>query len=118
MSLQGPGARLAMIHPHTFMFIKTFADLRKFMVDQCHIDVMVDFGLDRVNLFGPGILLDATFYVLDKEQSDRIGLYFNLSTNLQEKFKKEKFIEALSDHMNGIPNGRVYAIWTIQVKGH
>ncbi len=72
--ITGSDGKVAMIHPHTFMFIKTFEDVRKFMIDKCHIDTMVDFGLDRVNLFGPGILLDATFYVLSKGQNDKDGL--------------------------------------------
>lgn len=102
--------KIAMIHPHTFMYIKTFEDVRKFMIDKCHIDVMVDFGLDRVNLFGPEILLDATFYVLSKEKNSDKGVYFNLTTNLQEKFKKNKFLEALNDYVNGLSNERVYLL--------
>lgn len=108
--------KIAMIHPHTFMFIKTFEDVRKFMIDKCHIDAMVDFGLDRVNLFGPGILLDATFYVLSKARSDKEGLYFNLTTNLQEKFKKGKFIEALDSFTAGVPNDRVYTLRQSKLK--
>lgn len=108
--LTGKDGKIAMIHPHTFMFIKTFEDVRKFMIDKCHIDAMVDFGLDRVNLFGPGILLDATFYVLSKGQNGKDGLYFNLSTNLQEKFKKGKFHEALNDYVVGTSNDRVYSL--------
>jgi len=108
--ITGSDGKVAMIHPHTFMFIKTFEDVRKFMIDKCHIDTMVDFGLDRVNLFGPGILLDATFYVLSKGQNDKDGLYFNLTTNLQEKFKKGKFLEALKDFLAGSPNNRVYTL--------
>jgi hypothetical protein len=99
---------VAMIHPHTFMFIKTFEDVRKFLVNKTHIDLMVDYGLDRVNLFGPGILLDATFYVLSKSVSEIPGVYFNLTTNLQEKYKKEKFHEGLDDYLNGEKNDRVY----------
>lgn len=114
--LTGKDGKVAMIHPHTFMFIKTFEDVRKFMIDKCHIDVMVDFGLDRVNLFGPGILLDATFYVLSKGQVDRDGLYFNLTTNLQEKFKKSKFLSALDDYVSGNSNDRVYALEQSKLK--
>ena len=62
--------KVAMIHPHTFMFIKIFEDVRKFIIDNTHVDVLIDYGLDRVNLFGTGILLDATFYVLSKSKSD------------------------------------------------
>jgi hypothetical protein len=108
--------KIAMIHPHTFMFIKTFEDVRKFMIERCHIDAMADFGLDRVNLFGPGILLDATFYILSKIKSENEGLYFNLTTNLQEKFKKNKFLEALNDFIDGVPNERVYTLEQSKLK--
>jgi hypothetical protein len=86
------------------------------MIEKTHIDSMVDFGLDRVNLFGAGILLDATFYVLSKSQSNQDGLYFNLTTNLQEKFKKEKFIEALNDSIEGKENERVYKLAQSKLK--
>lgn len=108
--------KVAMIHPHTFMFIKTFEDVRTYMIEKSHIDVMVDFGLDRVNLFGPGILLDATFYVLSKSPSEEKGLYFNLTTNLQEKFKKGKFLEALRNHCEKSQNERVYELEQSKLK--
>ncbi len=31
---------IALIHPHTFMFIKTFEDVRKFMIEKTHIDLL------------------------------------------------------------------------------
>lgn len=114
--MTGVDGKIAMIHPHTFMFIKTFEDVRKFMIEKTHIDVMVDFGLDRVNLFGPGILLDATFYVLSKGNSDKAGLYFNLTTNLQEKFKKGKFLEALDNYIDGVINDRFYILDQAKLK--
>ncbi|MDD2389459.1 MAG: BREX-1 system adenine-specific DNA-methyltransferase PglX [Desulfobacterales bacterium] len=106
----GEDGKIAMIHPHTFMFIKSFEGVRKFMIEKTHIDAMVDFGLDRVNLFGPGLLLDATFYVLSKLNSEQDGSYFNLTTNLQEKYKKGKFLEALDDFVSGKENERVYTL--------
>ncbi|WP_223643509.1 BREX-1 system adenine-specific DNA-methyltransferase PglX [Planococcus sp. 4-30] len=114
--LTGPEGKIAMIHPHTFMFIKTFEDVRKFMIQKCHIDIMVDFGLDRVNLFGPGILLDATFYVLSKGESNKVGLYLNLSTNLQERLKKDKLHEIMNDCIDGKSNDRVYSLEQTKLK--
>ena len=103
--------KVGMIHPHTFMFIKTFEDVRKFMIENTHINTMVDFGLDRVNLFGPGILLDATFYTLDKKDVENTpGVYFNITANLQEKFKKGTLEKAYADYCNGQPNDRVYLL--------
>lgn len=108
--------KIAMIHPHTFMFIKTFEDVRNFMIDKTHIDAMVDYGLDRVNLFGPGILLDATFYILSKSHNNQPGIYFNLTTNLQEKHKKNKFLEAVNDFFSERENKRVYTLSQSKLK--
>ena len=116
--LAGDDGKVGMIHPHTFMFIKTFEDVRKFMLEQTHINVMVDYGLDRVNLFGPGILLDATFYTLDMNIKDKTaGIYFNITANQQEKFKKGSLAQAYSDYLNGQPNDRVYTLPQSMLKG-
>ncbi len=116
--LAGDDGKVGMIHPHTFMFIKTFEDVRKFMLEQTHINVMVDYGLDRVNLFGPGILLDATFYTLDMNSKEKTaGIYFNITANQQEKFKKGSLKQAYSDYLNGQPNDRVYTLPQSKLKG-
>ena len=116
--LAGGDGKVGMIHPHTFMFIKTFEDVRKFMIDETHINVMVDYGLDRVNLFGPGILLDATFYTLDMNRQEKTdGIYFNITANQQEKFKKGSLAEAYDDYLNNRPNSRVYSLPQSKLKG-
>ena len=116
--LAGDDGKVGMIHPHTFMFIKTFEDVRKFMLEQTHINVMVDYGLDRVNLFGPGILLDATFYTLDMNSKEKTaGIYFNITANQQEKFKKGSLAQAYSGYLNGQSNDRVYTLPQSKLKG-
>jgi hypothetical protein len=101
---------VGMIHPHTFMFIKTFEDVRKYLIEHTHIDLMVDYGLDRVNLFGPGILLDATWYVLSKKKKESPGLYFNITANQQEKAKQASLEKAYEDAINNRQNNRLYAL--------
>jgi hypothetical protein len=99
---------VGMIHPHTFMFIKTFEDVRKYLIQHTHIDIMVDYGLDRVNLFGTGILLDATWYVLSKKKKESPGLYFNITANQQEKAKQGSLEQAYEDALNNRNNNRLY----------
>lgn len=101
---------VGIIHPHTFMFIKTFEDMRKYIIEHTHIDLMVDYGLDRVNLFGPGILLDATWYVLSKQKKNTNGIYFNITANQQEKHKQASLVQAYDDFTNNSPNPRVYSL--------
>ncbi|WP_348549716.1 DNA methyltransferase [Psychrobacter sp. KFRI-CH2-11] len=35
---------LALVHPQTFMYIKTFSDVREFMVEKTHLDLFVEWG--------------------------------------------------------------------------
>ncbi|MCE5179209.1 MAG: BREX-1 system adenine-specific DNA-methyltransferase PglX [Porphyromonadaceae bacterium] len=101
---------VGIIHPHTFMFIKTFEDVRKYLIEHTHIDIMVDYGLDRVNLFGPGILLDATWYVLSKKKKETAGIYFNITANQQEKAKQASLEQAYEDALNNRSNPRLYTL--------
>lgn len=101
---------VGMIHPHTFMFIKTFEDVRKFLIEKSHIDIMVDYGLDRVNLFGTGILLDATWYVLSKKQKVEPGIYINITANQQERAKQHSLEQAYDDLIKGRVNARIYSL--------
>jgi hypothetical protein len=101
---------VGMIHPHTFMFIKTFEDVRKYLIEHTHIDIMIDYGLDRVNLFGPGILLDATWYVLSKKKKEGSGLYINITANQQEKAKQVSLEQAYEDALNNRNNTRLYTL--------
>lgn len=114
--LTSSSGKVAMLHPHTFMFIKTFEGVRKYIIEKSHVDVMVDYGLDRVNLFGPGILLDATFYILSKSDKKEDGIYFEISKNLQEKYKKEKFSNALSNYISNEKDERVYLLSQSKLK--
>ena len=101
---------VGIIHPHTFMFIKSFEDVRKYLVEHTHIDLMIDYGLDRINLFGTGILLDATWYVLSKKKKESPGLYFNITANQQEKAKQASLEQAYEDALNQRPNSRLYTL--------
>ena len=50
------------------MFIKSFEGVRKYMIEKSHVEILVDYGLDRVNLFGGEILLDSnSWYILSKK---------------------------------------------------
>jgi hypothetical protein len=107
---------VALIHPHTFMFIKTFEDVRKYIIEHTHIDIMVDYGLDRVNLFGTSILVDATWYVLSKMQKVGDGIYFNITANQQEKAKQSSLEVAYDDAINLRRNDRVFSLAQSKLK--
>lgn len=100
--------KIAMIHPNTFMFIKSFEGVRSYILNNLHIDLVVDYGLDRVNLFGGDILLDSNcFYVFSKQALNEESIFFNIRLNQQEKLKKNSLLKALGDILKDVENHRV-----------
>jgi hypothetical protein len=97
--------KMALIHPLTFMYIKTFEDVRKFILEKTHISVFVDYGLS--NLFG-AVMVDPAFYVLEKENDKQEKSWFisldQYTRTPNEKFKKDFCLEALDDNISNLPN--------------
>jgi len=97
--------KMALIHPLTFMYIKTFEDVRKFILENTHISVFVDYGLS--NLFGT-VMVDPAFYVLEKENDKQEKSWFisldQYTRTPNEKFKKDYCLEALDDNISNRPN--------------
>lgn len=101
---------IAMIHPFSFMFIKSFEDVRKLILSKTYIEILVDFGLDRVNLFDGGYASAPTFYILSKERKNLKSVFFKLIDGFQEKDKKSVFEEAFGNYMNGRSNSIIYQL--------
>lgn len=96
--------KLALIHPLTFMYIKSFEDVRKYIIENLHINIFVDYGLS--NLFGT-IMVDPAFYVLEKKKNEKPSLFISLNQYTRtpnEKFKKDFCLEALDDYIANRPN--------------
>ena len=97
--------KIALIHPLTFMYIKTFEDVRKFILEKTHISVFVDYGLS--NLFGT-VMVDPAFYVLEKGIEKQQKSWFisldQYTRTPNEKFKKDFCLEALDDNISNRPN--------------
>lgn len=97
--------KIALIHPLTFMYIKTFEDVRKFILEKTHISVFVDYGLS--NLFG-AVMVDPAFYVLEKGNEKQEKSWFisldQYTRTPNEKFKKGFCLEALNDSISNRPN--------------
>jgi hypothetical protein len=102
--LTNDNGKMALIHPLTFMYIKSFEDVRKFIIDKTHINVFADYGLS--NLFGT-VMVDPAFYVLEKKLTNDNSLFISLDQYTRtpnEKYKKDFCLEALKDYFENRPN--------------
>lgn len=116
--LAGMEGKVGMIHPMTFMYIKSFEDVRKFILDETHIDLFVEYGLS--NLFG-SIMVDPAFYVIDKNvQNKKDSIFISLdqyTRTPEEKNKKAYCLQALSDIITNSQNKHVYTLPQSKLKG-
>ena len=94
--------KIAMIHPLTFMYIKTFEGVRKYILNNLHINIFVDFGLS--NLFGV-IMVAPVFYVMEIGiKTNEKSLFISLdqyTRTPQEKYKKNYTLECFKNFIRG-----------------
>ena len=108
--LTADDGKVGMIHPMTFMYIKSFEDVRKFILEKTHINVFVEYGLS--NLFG-AVMVDPAFYVLEKGEKSGESIFMSYdqyTRTPEEKRKKEYCLSDLVDLCEGRENSRVYCL--------
>jgi len=93
--------KVALVHPPTFMSIKSFEDVRKFMVDKTHISLFVDWGY--LGMFNPSARVDSAMYVLEKTKTQQHSIFIKLN-DLYEGKRYEAFFQAYDDLLSNRPN--------------
>ena len=93
--------KLAIVHPSTFMYIKTFEDVRKYMIDKMHINLFVEWGY--LGMFNPAARVDSAMYILEKGKKNIPSQFIKLN-DIYEGKRYDAFIEAYGDLINNRPN--------------
>ncbi|WP_075603948.1 BREX-1 system adenine-specific DNA-methyltransferase PglX [Saccharicrinis aurantiacus] len=111
---------VAMIHPLTFMFIKTFEDVRKFLLMEGVINIFVHHGPDATNIFDGSFASAPAYYIIEKKKriNDK-SLFISVdkyTRTTQEKYKKDIVISALEDYINNEDNVHNFSILQSELK--
>jgi hypothetical protein len=76
--------KIAMVHPLTFMYIKTFEDVRKFIIEKTHINLFVEWGY--LGMFNPSARVDSALYILERNsQQERDAVFIKLNKLYETK---------------------------------
>lgn len=100
---------VAMLHPLTFMYIKTFEDVRKFMLTKSNVNLLVELGLGGV-FANSDVQVDVTMYVLEKGITEIEGAYFDLKRYKNHTNKPMIFSGIYDNYVSGIPDEHSYNI--------
>lgn len=93
--------KVAIVHPPTFMYIKTFEDVRKYMIEHTHISLFVEWGY--LGMFNATARVDAAMYILEKNKKN-IPTQFIKLNDIYEGKRYDAFVEAYNDLIENRPN--------------
>jgi hypothetical protein len=99
--------KVALVHPPTFMYIKSFEDVRKFIIEKMHINLFVEWGY--LGMFNPLARVDSAMFVLEKERNKDSAVFIKLN-DLYEGKRYDVLFEAYEDLLNKQYNSRIYFI--------
>ena len=112
--LAGDDGKVGMVNPPTFMYIKTFEDLRKYMLSETHISLFVEWGY--LGMFSSFARVDSAMFILDKDNRKEYSTFIKLN-DLYEMKRKDVLFKAYDDLCNGQTNDRVYTLPQSKLKG-
>ncbi|QKG81083.1 BREX-1 system adenine-specific DNA-methyltransferase PglX [Tenuifilum thalassicum] len=112
MELLDVDGKIGMIHPLTFMYIKSFEDVRKEILNHYHISILVEFGMG--GLFPQNIFVDPAFYVLESNKlNEEKTIFISLDqySNTFNQTRKKLFLsEAIDDFIANKPNKHLFLL--------
>lgn len=111
--LTNENGKMALVHPPTFMYIKTFEDVRAFMLDKTHIDFFVEWGY--LGMFHPSARVDSAMYILEKNIQSKNSSFIKLN-EIYEGKRYEIFAKAYDDYCEGKENKHNYTLPQVKLK--
>jgi hypothetical protein len=99
---------VAMVHPPTFMYIKTFEDVRKFIIDKTHINFFIEWGY--LGMFNPSARVDSALYILEKNNNQEKDAVFIKLNHLYETKRYDALFEAYEKFLAGGTHELLYTI--------
>ena len=106
--LAGDDGKVGMIHPLSFMYISSYEQVRKYILDNTHISILTELGLGGVF---KNAQIDTAAYILDKSNDiSGNGIYINLTKYKNHTNKPQIFLDAYKNCAQGLDDSHVYML--------
>lgn len=112
--LAGDDGKVGMIHPLTFMYIKSFEDIRKYILDNYHINILAELGLGGVF---PNAQVDAVMYILEESKIKGDGVFINLTKYKNHTNKPQIFLKVYKNFIDKVNDRHVFLLSQSKLKG-
>ncbi len=105
--------KVGMIHPLTFMYIKTFEDVRKYIINNHHIGILAELGIGGVF---SNAQVDVAMYILEGKGINSDGIYFDLTKYKNHVRKPQIFEKIYDNYINNLDDPHTYTLSQIKLK--
>jgi len=105
--LVGKAGFVAMLHPLTFMYIKSFDGVREFILTKLNINLLAELGLGGVFAHS-NVQVDVCMYVLKKGEHIDEGVYFDLKRYKNQTRKPLLFANIYKNFLDAKPDDHVF----------
>jgi hypothetical protein len=95
------------------MYIKTFEDVRKFILEKTHISLFVEWGY--LGMFNPSARVDSAMYILEKEKAEVPAIFIKLN-DLYEGKRYSALMQAYDHLMRNQLIRPIYSIDQLKLK--
>ncbi|WP_277234863.1 BREX-1 system adenine-specific DNA-methyltransferase PglX [Phocaeicola salanitronis] len=106
--LAGDDGKVGMIHPLSFMYISSYEQVRKYILNNTHISILAELGLGGVF---KNAQIDTTAYILDKSNDiSGNGIYINLTKYKNHANKPQIFVDTYKNCAQDLDDPHVYRL--------
>lgn len=105
--LTNEDGKIGMVNPPTYMFIKSFEDTRKLILEKTSIELFVHWGY--LGMFSPSARVDSCMFILSKNEQPTDPIFIKLD-DLYEGHRKAALDVIYPDLCDGRENNRVYRL--------
>ena len=99
MNFSQPAARMGMINMHSWMFLSSFEALRKYIIETYYVENMLHLGPRTFDELS-GEVVQNTAFVLQKNKSEKAGVYFRLVDGGNSTAKQQMFLKGENCYPN------------------
>ncbi|CAN5665876.1 hypothetical protein BH10BAC2_BH10BAC2_02250 [soil metagenome] len=106
---------IGLLHPLTFMYISSFEDVRKVIIDKTKIQILVELGLGGV-FANSEVQADVVAYILEKKKTDEKSIFIDLKRYKNHSNKPSIFQKIYETLSSNVYDKHVYTIQQTQLK--
>jgi len=99
--------KIGMINPPTFMYLKSFEDTRRHILNKFHIHIFIEWGY--LGIFSPTIRVDSAIYILENREISNNAIFIQLN-DFYETRKKNILLDAFYSYLENKNHNALFVI--------